>query len=109
MTPTPPSAARALVRIQGLVGPEAVVTPLLDGGRGPAERVRLIPWGEPRRPVAGDRPCGSSVRPGPGWCTRRCPRRGERAPARIQVVLKGGEDDFALLLRASAGLIHNGQ
>ncbi|EOD57158.1 DNA polymerase, partial [Amycolatopsis vancoresmycina DSM 44592] len=44
-------AARALVRIQGLLGPDAVVTPLLDGGRGPAERVRLIPWGEPRRPL----------------------------------------------------------
>ncbi|SFW70425.1 DNA polymerase Y family protein [Amycolatopsis australiensis] len=49
-------AGRALVRIQGLLGPEAVVTPLLDGGRGPAERVRLVPWGEPRRPVAEDRP-----------------------------------------------------
>jgi protein ImuB len=49
-------AGRALVRIQGLLGPEAVVTPLLDGGRGPAERVRLIPWGEPRRPVTEDRP-----------------------------------------------------
>ncbi|MFJ7216559.1 DNA polymerase Y family protein [Amycolatopsis sp. NPDC098790] len=49
-------AARALVRIQGLLGPDAVCTPLLDGGRGPAERVRLIPWGEPRRPVLEDRP-----------------------------------------------------
>ncbi|MDQ7803590.1 DNA polymerase Y family protein [Amycolatopsis sp. A133] len=49
-------AGRALVRIQGLLGPDAVVTPLLDGGRGPAERVRLIPWGEPRRPLAADRP-----------------------------------------------------
>ncbi|MEV4149251.1 DNA polymerase Y family protein [Amycolatopsis sp. NPDC049691] len=49
-------AGRALVRIQGLLGPDAVVTPLLDGGRGPAERVRLIPWGEPRRPAVEDRP-----------------------------------------------------
>jgi protein ImuB len=49
-------AARALVRIQGLLGPEAVVTPLLDGGRGPAERVRLIPWGDPRTPVSPDAP-----------------------------------------------------
>ncbi|WP_205661196.1 hypothetical protein [Amycolatopsis vastitatis] len=49
-------AGRALVRIQGLLGPDAVYTPLLDGGRGPAERVRLVPWGEPRRPVLEDRP-----------------------------------------------------
>ncbi|MFI5591187.1 DNA polymerase Y family protein [Amycolatopsis sp. NPDC051758] len=49
-------AGRALVRIQGLLGPDAVVTPLLDGGRGPAERVRLVPWGEPRRPMLEDRP-----------------------------------------------------
>ncbi|WP_329056069.1 DNA polymerase Y family protein [Amycolatopsis sp. NBC_01488] len=49
-------AGRALVRIQGLLGPDAVVTPLLDGGRGPAERVRLVPWGEPRRPAVEDRP-----------------------------------------------------
>ncbi|WP_326954248.1 DNA polymerase Y family protein [Amycolatopsis sp. NBC_01286] len=49
-------AARALVRIQGLLGPDAVVTPLLDGGRGPAERVRLIPWGDPRTPVSPDAP-----------------------------------------------------
>ncbi|MEU7786554.1 DNA polymerase Y family protein [Amycolatopsis sp. NPDC049159] len=49
-------AARALVRIQGLLGPDAVVTPLLDGGRGPAERVRLVPWGEPRTPATADQP-----------------------------------------------------
>ncbi|MCR6485603.1 DNA polymerase Y family protein [Amycolatopsis sp. OK19-0408] len=49
-------AGRALVRIQGLLGPDAVFTPLLDGGRGPAERVRLVPWGEPRRAVAADQP-----------------------------------------------------
>jgi protein ImuB len=49
-------ASRALVRIQGLLGPDAVVTPLLDGGRGPSERVRLIPWGESRRPMTEDRP-----------------------------------------------------
>ncbi|RSD14354.1 DNA polymerase Y family protein [Amycolatopsis eburnea] len=49
-------AGRALVRIQGLLGPDAVVTPLLDGGRGPAERVRLVPWGEPRTPATAGQP-----------------------------------------------------
>ncbi|MFI6032532.1 DNA polymerase Y family protein, partial [Amycolatopsis magusensis] len=36
--------------VQGLLGPEAVRTPVLDGGRGPTERVRLVPWGERREP-----------------------------------------------------------
>ncbi|WAL69885.1 DNA polymerase Y family protein [Amycolatopsis cynarae] len=41
-------AGRALVRVQGLLGPESVFTAVLDGGRGPAERVRLVPWGDRR-------------------------------------------------------------
>jgi protein ImuB len=45
-------AARAFVRVQGLLGPEGVVTPLLDGGRDPAGRVRLVPWGDPRERTA---------------------------------------------------------
>ncbi|WP_179956679.1 DNA polymerase Y family protein [Amycolatopsis anabasis] len=43
-------AGRALVRVQGLLGPESVFTAVLDGGRGPAERVRLVPWGDHRVP-----------------------------------------------------------
>ena len=39
-------ANRALVRVQGLLGPDSVFTAVLDGGRGPAERVRLLPWGD---------------------------------------------------------------
>lgn len=49
-------AGRALVRIQGLLGPDAVITAVLDGGRGPGERVRLVPWGEPRQPLAATQP-----------------------------------------------------
>jgi protein ImuB len=45
-------AGRALVHVQGLLGPEGVVTPVLGGGRGPAERVRLVPWGDEREPRA---------------------------------------------------------
>ncbi|GAA5125231.1 DNA polymerase Y family protein [Haloechinothrix salitolerans] len=41
-------AGRALVRVQGLLGQTAVCTPVLTGGRGPGERVRLVPWGDPR-------------------------------------------------------------
>ncbi|WP_410676905.1 hypothetical protein [Amycolatopsis sp. cmx-4-68] len=49
-------AARACVRIQGLLGPDAVLMPVLDGGRGPGERVRLVPWGEPREATQEDQP-----------------------------------------------------
>ena len=41
-------AGRALVRVQALLGPEAVVTAVVGGGRDPAERVRLVPWGDDR-------------------------------------------------------------
>ncbi|TNC21616.1 DNA polymerase Y family protein [Amycolatopsis alkalitolerans] len=41
-------AGRVLDRVQGLLGPESVFTAVLDGGRGPAERARLVPWGDRR-------------------------------------------------------------
>lgn len=39
-------AGRAMVRVQGLLGPDAVRTPVLVGGRDPLDRVRLVPWGD---------------------------------------------------------------
>jgi protein ImuB len=44
-------AHRAFDRIQGLLGPDSVVTAVLGGGRGPGERVRLVPWGDERLPA----------------------------------------------------------
>jgi protein ImuB len=41
-------AHRALVRVQGLLGPQSVFTAVLGGGRGYAERARLVPWGDER-------------------------------------------------------------
>ncbi|MBV8932670.1 MAG: DNA polymerase Y family protein, partial [Kutzneria sp.] len=41
-------AGRALVHVQGLLGFDAVCTPVIDGGRGPVERARLVVWGEQR-------------------------------------------------------------
>ncbi len=56
-------ARRALVRVQGLLGPEAVQVAVLSGGRGPAERITLAPLGDelvsradPRRPWPGQLP-----------------------------------------------------
>ena len=60
-------AARALARVQGMVGPEGALTAVLQGGRGHAEQVRLVPWGEPREPL---RPGGPDVAGPPGAAPR---------------------------------------
>jgi protein ImuB len=56
-------AQRALVRVQGLLGPEAVQVAVLSGGRGPVERITLTPLGDepvpradPRQPWPGQLP-----------------------------------------------------
>jgi protein ImuB len=45
-------ARRVLVRVQGLLGPEAVQVPVLSGGRGPVERITLVPLGDELVPRA---------------------------------------------------------
>ncbi|MDG4796538.1 DNA polymerase Y family protein [Micromonospora sp. WMMD1082] len=60
-------AHRALSRVQGLLGPEAVVTAVLGGGRSPADQTRLVPWGDerlPTRPGAAPMPGEPVARPG---------------------------------------------
>lgn len=43
-------AHRAMTRVQGILGPDAVLMAVPSGGRSPAEAVRLIPWGDERLP-----------------------------------------------------------
>jgi len=43
-------ADRALARVQGMLGYDAVATAVVQGGRTPVEQVRWVPWGEPREP-----------------------------------------------------------
>ncbi|HVC69882.1 MAG TPA: hypothetical protein VNC61_06410 [Acidimicrobiales bacterium] len=57
-------AGRALVRVQELLGPEAVMTGRLQGGRGPAERARIVPWSGGR---AGGGDGGIGVPGDPPW------------------------------------------
>ncbi|RBO88811.1 DNA polymerase Y family protein [Nocardia puris] len=45
-------ARRALIRVQGLLGGEAVRVGVLSGGRGPAERVTLVALGDEHVPTA---------------------------------------------------------
>ncbi|GIU90570.1 MAG: hypothetical protein KatS3mg010_1669 [Acidimicrobiia bacterium] len=56
-------ADRALARVQGMLGHDAVVTAVVQGGRTPAEQVRWVPWGEPREP---ERPLVVGTET-PGW------------------------------------------
>nr|WP_205807602.1 DNA polymerase Y family protein [Micromonospora sp. HNM0581] len=66
-------AHRVLSRVQGLLGPEAVVTAVLDGGRSPADQIRLVPWGDERRPARpGGRRSGSAPAV-PSWPGRLPP------------------------------------
>ena len=69
-------AARALLHVQGLLGPEAVTTAAPAGGRGPAEQVQFVAWGDAPPGVLGAEMFGK------GALVRR---EGERAvwPGRV--------------------------
>ena len=44
-------ASRALARVQGMLGPGGVTTAVPSGGRSPAERATLVPWGDLGEPA----------------------------------------------------------
>ncbi|MDQ2845651.1 MAG: DNA polymerase Y family protein [Actinomycetota bacterium] len=44
-------AGWAFARVQGLLGPESVLSPVLSGGRSPADRITLVSWGDERAPT----------------------------------------------------------
>ena len=54
-------AERVLARVQGMLGHPTVVTAVPQGGRTPGERVRWVPWGDPREPA---RPLDAVAAPG---------------------------------------------
>lgn len=83
-------AARGLARIQGILGPDAVMTAVVGGGRGPGEQVRLVPWGDPREvdrpgpPVLPPRTPGPARTPGPtGAPSAPDPTMGPSAPRAV--------------------------
>ncbi len=73
-------AGRALTRVQGMLGPDAVVTALDGGGRTPIERIRWVPWGEPRDPT------GRELRPWPGAVPGPAPARVFDPPITAELV-----------------------
>lgn len=72
-------AHRALSRVQGLLGPDAVVTAVLGGGRSADDQVRLVPWGDERVPARPGAPATDPIPPVPAT-----PRQ---APAPMLVVV----------------------
>jgi len=63
-------AGRVLARVQGMLGHPAVVTAVPQGGRTPGERVRWVPWGDPRepaRPLEAVAAPGANAREVPPW------------------------------------------
>jgi len=61
--------ARAAVRVQAMLGHRAVTRPMLAGGRGPAEQVTLVPFGDAKDPLfPADRPWPAQI-PAPAPAT----------------------------------------
>lgn len=84
-TPEAERAARALVHVQGLLGPDGVFTAVFDGGRGPGERVRLVPWGDRRTPADGHEA------PWPGRLPAPSPAIVFESPVPVAVTAADGE------------------
>ncbi|MEA2829136.1 MAG: protein ImuB [Actinomycetota bacterium] len=86
--------ARALARVQGVLGPESVVTATLTGGRGPFEQARLVPWGDALSEAAGRHPFaeGAAVPPWPGRIPPPAPATVHPVPRPAEVFdAAGGE------------------
>jgi protein ImuB len=82
-------AARALARIQGLLGPEAVHTPRLRGGRDPGDRVASIPTPDPP-PSPPDPPGLPGAVPWPGQVPAPAPAVVYAEPLPAEVVDEAG-------------------
>jgi protein ImuB len=78
-------ADRALARVQGMLGFDAVTTIVVQGGRTSAEQVRWVPWGEPREP---ERPLtvDGEVPSWPGAVPCPAPARVFEPPVRAQLL-----------------------
>ncbi|WP_328344369.1 DNA polymerase Y family protein [Micromonospora sp. NBC_00421] len=101
-------AHRALSRVQGLLGPEAVVTAVLGGGRSPADQTRLVPWGDERLPTRPGPP------PPPGVPVPH-PLDGPPAGSPVSAVLPvsampvvGGSSAMPVVGGSTAGLVVGG-
>jgi protein ImuB len=77
-------AQRALARVQTLLGHGSVLSPVVSGGRGPAQRTRLVPWGDERVAVH------SPEQPWPGRLPSPAPSVIIEPPRPVQVLDDSG-------------------
>lgn len=100
-------AVRAVVRVQGLLGPDAVLTPVLGGGRGPVDRVRLVPWGEERTPAL------DPDQPWPGQLPAPSPATVFAEPEPVALLDSSGADvvvtGYAELVERPHRIVHAGR
>ncbi|MFD7653104.1 DNA polymerase Y family protein [Actinosynnema sp. NPDC059797] len=100
-------AARAMVHVQGLLGPGAVLTPVLGGGCGPGERVRLVPWGDERTPAF------DPDRPWPGQLPAPSPATVFTEPEPVALLDSSGADvvvtGYAELVVEPHRIVHAGR
>ncbi|GAA4477951.1 DNA polymerase Y family protein [Rhodococcus olei] len=78
-------ARRALIRVQGLLGGDAVRVGVLSGGRGPGERVTVLPLGDELVPGA------DPAAPWPGRLPEPAPTSVLPVPSRVLVDGAAGE------------------
>ncbi|MBG6095341.1 DNA polymerase Y family protein [Nocardioides luteus] len=98
---------RGIARVQGLLGHEAVVAPVLQGGRSPRDRQAYVPWGD-RPSTLRDRTLpwpGSIPPPAPArvladpWPAEVCDQAGRP----VVVLPRGGVSADPVRYRPSAG------
>ena len=78
-------AARVLARLQGMLGHDAVATAVVGGGRAPSERIRWVPWGDPRDEAQ------PAAAPWPGAIAGPAPARVHPDPAPAELLDERGE------------------
>jgi protein ImuB len=95
-------ARRAIARVQTMLGFDGVVQPAVVGGRGPAQRTQLLPWGEERDPSR------RADEPWPGHLPSPAPSVVLDPPAPIELLDAGGRavvvGDRGALLRPPSRL-----
>ncbi|MGH4015072.1 MAG: DNA polymerase Y family protein [Pseudonocardiaceae bacterium] len=83
-------AGRALVRVQGMLGPDTVLTGVREGGRSPADRIRLVSWGEDLTPVRAADTGSCTDPPWPGRLPAPSPSRVPARPLPAEVLDDAG-------------------
>ncbi|HEY3238996.1 MAG TPA: DNA polymerase Y family protein [Acidimicrobiia bacterium] len=96
-------AARALVRLQALLGPEVVTVPVLRGGRTPDERVAWVPFGEEAPPPPPSEPWPGAIPPPAPALVFRPPRPAELLDAGGRPVTVSGRGQAS----AAPGRLHS--